>query len=314
MEQWACPDAGKPLGARIRLPSVAEWRATPLNSLRVGAVLLALLTPSVAWGQGINTNVALPVAEGEGIWRSQLRGTVARDDPSPLDREVEALVAPQTLVYGITPRLAAFAALPILARRRVEEGGSSRRTSPAIGDFRFLARYMIFADDYAPLSTRRVALLAGVKLPTGADRFGTPSYDPILGAVGTWAANRHELDVDVLYTVATERHDFEAGDRLRYNLAYRYRLWPRHFGRRLTQVNAVLELNGCWTGRARRDGTTLRDSGGRVLFVSPGFQYVTNRLIVEASLQVPVAQDLNGPQVETDFVAILSVRVPFSID
>ena len=281
-------------------------------SLLAGIVLLAV--PGAVRGQGINTNVALPVAEGEGIWRSQLRGTVARDDPSPLDREVASLVAPQTLVYGVTPRLSAFATLPILARRRVEEGGTSRRTSPAVGDLRLLGRYMIFADDYAPLSTRRVAVLAGVKLPTGADRFGTPSYDPILGAVGTWAANRHEFDADLLYTLTTERHDFEAGDRFRYDLAYRYRVWPKRFGKRLSQLNAVLELNGIWTGRTRQDGTTLRDSGGNVLLVSPGFQYVTNRWIVEASFQVPIAQDLNGSQVETDFVGVLSVRIPFSID
>ncbi len=270
--------------------------------------------PGAVRGQGINTNVALPVAEGEGIWRSQLRGTVARDDPSPLDREVVALVAPQTLVYGVTPRLAAFATLPILARRRVEEGGTSRRTSPAVGDLRLLGRYMIFADDYAPLSTRRVAILVGVKLPTGADRFGTPSYDPILGAVGTWAANRHEFDVDLLYTLATERHDFEAGDRFRYDLAYRYRVWPKRFGKRLTQLNAVLELNGIRTGRTRRDGATIRDSGGHALFVSPGLQYVTNRWIVEASFQKPIAQELDGPQVETNFAGLLSIRIPFSID
>ena len=281
-------------------------------SLLAGIVLLLL--PGAVRGQGINTNVALPVAEGEGIWRSQLRGTVARDDPSSLDREVEALVSPQTLVYGVTPRLAAFATLPTLARRRVEEGGSSRRTSRAIGDLSLLGRYMIFADDYAPLSTRRLAVLAGVKLPTGADRFGTPSYDPILGVVGTWAANRHEFDVDLLYTLTTERHDFEAGDRFRYDLAYRYRVWPKRFGNRLTQLNAVLELNGNWTGRTRRDGTTIRDSGGHVLFVSPGFQYVTNRLIVEASFQIPISQELNGRQVETDFVGVLSMRIPFSID
>ncbi len=48
-----------------------------------------------------------------------------------------------------------------------------------------------------------------------------------------------------------------------------------------------------------------------MLFLSPGAQFVTQRFIVEASVQVPVVQDLNGPQLETNFVAVLSVRVPF---
>ncbi len=74
--------------------------------MRPALVLAALVSlAGVAWAQGINTNVALPVAEGEAIWRSQLRATVATDDPSPLDRELEVLVAPQTLVYGVTPPL-----------------------------------------------------------------------------------------------------------------------------------------------------------------------------------------------------------------
>ena len=280
--------------------------------LALAAVLGAM--PAAAFAQGINTNVALPVARGEGIWRSQLRAMVATDDPSSLDREIETLVAPQTLVYGITPRLTAFATLPLLARRRLEIGSSSERSDPAIGDLTLLGRYTVLADDYAPLSTRRAAVIAGVELPTGAERFGKPSYNPILGAVGTWAANRHELDVDFLYTAGTKRRDFEAANRLRYDIAYRYRLWPKRFGRRLRQVSAVLELNGRWAAHTRRDGSTLRDSGGQVLFLSPGVQYVTSRLIVEASLQLPVSQHLNGDQVETDFVGVLSVRVPFELD
>ncbi len=82
--------------------------------------LLALLAPGSAVAQGINTDVALPVARGEGIWRSQLRYLRASDDPAGLGRELDSLVAPQTLVYGITPRLTAFATLPILAHRRFD--------------------------------------------------------------------------------------------------------------------------------------------------------------------------------------------------
>jgi hypothetical protein len=153
----------------------------------------------------------------------------------------------------------------------------------------------------------------GLKFPTGSDGFGTPSFDPIFGVVATWAANRHELDLDALYKLATERHDFEAGDEFRYDLAYRYRLWPEHFGKRLLQLNGILELNGRWTGRTRMDGSTLSASGGNVLLLSPGAQFITKRFIVEASVQVPIWQDLNGPQLEDDFTAVLSVRIPFTL-
>ena len=239
----------------------------------LGVLLPSLLVAAAAQGQGINTNVALAVSQGEGIWRSQLRATVATDDPSPMDREVHAYVLPQTLVYGVTPRFTTFLTLPILAHRRVETAGSSDDDA-GLGDLRLLGRYMVFVDDYAPLSTRRVAVLAGLKFPTGTDDFGTPSFDPIFGAVGTWAADRHELDVDALYTLTTERHGREAGDRFRYDVAYRYRLWPRRFKGRLLQLNGVLEWNGSWTGRTKVGGITVRDSGGNVVFLSPGVQLV----------------------------------------
>lgn len=245
--------------------------------------------------------MALAVAEGQGIWRFQLRWIHATDDPSPLDREADLLVAPQILLYGVPPRLTAFGILPILAHREIEAGGRTVVRDEAVGDLTLLGRYTFFQDDYAPLSSRRVALLAGMKFPSGADRFGTPSFDPILGLVGTWAADRHELDGDLLYTITTERQDLEAGDQLRCDLAYRCRLWPDRFRGRLMQLNGLVELNGSWTSVTRVDGRTLGDTGGNVLFVSPGLQFITSRFVVEASLQSPVVQDLRGPQLETDF-------------
>ena len=282
------------------------------NGLRALGVI-ALFLPAVGGAQGINTNVALAVAEDEAIFRSQLRYRRATDDPTGADRGVDAVVLPQTLVYGVTPRWTAFATLPVLALRKFQTGDGRVNRDSAVGDLRLLARYTILADDYAPLSTRRLALLAGMKFPTGATRFGSPSFDPILGLVGTWAANRHEFDLDALYTITTERRDVEVGDAFVYDLAYRYRLWPGRFAGRLLQLNGVLELNGRWTARARVDGNRVSSSGGAVLLLSPGAQFITSRFIVEASFQIPIWQDLNGSQLEEDFTAVLSVRVPFDV-
>lgn len=55
------------------------------------------------------------------------------------------------------------------------------------------------------------------------------------------------------------------------------------------------------------------DSGGHVLFLAPGLQLAAKNWIVEASVQVPIAQDLHGAQVEQDFVAVVSVRIPFAL-
>lgn len=277
------------------------------------AGFLVLIAPVGARAQGVNTNVALPVAEGEGIWRSQLRFGQATDDSSPADREVRTWVAPQTLVLGFTPRLTAFATLPVLAYQRIESRTGDTSSDPAVGELTLLGRYMLWWDDYAPLSTRRAALLGGVKFPTGADRFGTETFDPILGGVATWAFDRHEIDLDALYTVSTERNGFRQGDRVRYDLAYRYRIWPRRFGKRLLQLNGLVELNGQWSERDRDHGRRVVESGGHVAFLAPGVQLAAKSWILEASVQVPIVQDLHGSQVEQDFVAVLSVRIPFAL-
>jgi len=205
---------------------------------------LSSILPSAALAQGINTNVALAVAEDEGIFRSQIRYRRATDDPDGSGRELDVVALPQTLVYGVTPRLTSFITLPIVAYRRIEAADGSVRRDEGLGDLRILGRYTFFVDDYAPLSTRRAALIAGLKFPTGTDRIGTDSYDPIFGVVGTWAFRRHEIDLDALYMLTTKRRDFEAGDELRYDLAYRYRLWPARFGKRPLQLNGLLEING----------------------------------------------------------------------
>ena len=67
-------------------------------------------------------------------------------------------------------------------------------------------------------------------------------------------------------------------------------------------------------GRNRDHGSTVRDSGGHVLFASPGLQLAAVRWIAELSLQIPVAQSLHGDQLETDYIAVVSVRIPFSLD
>ena len=69
--------------------------------------------------------------------------------------------------------------------------------------------------------------------------------------------------------------------------------------------------NGETRQDTRRDGTRLDDTGGAVVLLSPGIQFVTRRLIYEGSIQIPVLQNLGGGQVETDFVATAGIRVQF---
>lgn len=76
-------------------------------------------------------------------------------------------------------------------------------------------------------------------------------------------------------------------------------------------VFAVLESNLVWTGHDAADGRQVADSRGVTWYLAPGVQYVTKRLVVEAAIQVPVAQDLHGDARESDWIGILSARFNF---
>jgi len=267
----------------------------------------------------INSNVALPVRKGGFVFRSQVRWLRATDDPTPSDKEVNVVAIPNVLVYGATPDLALFAIFPYFFRNvELTDTSSGKRIDKndnGIGDLTLIARYTVYARDY-PSGTARFAPLAGIKLPTGNDDLEpitTDSIDFQLGGVATvtWDIGRHEIDADVIYRIKTEAENFEKGDDLVYDLAYEFRVYPWT----LPNVGVpnfiylVAEANGIFSQKGKLNGMTIDDSGGNIIFLSPGIQFATKRYILEASIQLPIIQDLNGNQVETDFVLTAGFRV-----
>ena len=76
----------------------------------------------------------------------------------------------------------------------------------------------------------------------------------------------------------------------------------------------LLELNGVSTARAERAGQTVRNSGGHLLFLSPGIQYLPiPPLILEGSVQVPIYRDFNGRQLAPDYSVARSAISPNAI-
>ena len=280
-------------------------------------VALSIATVSVAGivqAAGINTNVALPVREGGYVYRTQVRFLSASDDPTLLDRDIDLYAIPNVLVYGATARTTLFGILPYLSRS-VDFTAAGLRQSDDVngfGDLRFLVRQTVYVRD-ALQRTSRLGLLAGLEIPSGKDEFSSHSTDYQLGAVYTLQDGRHELDAELIYKINTEGRGLELGDELQYNFAYEVRVSPWEWPERGTpsQIYLVIEANGKTSQETRSAGAKLNNTGGTIVFLSPGIQFVTRRVIYEGSIQIPVVQNLNGSQVETDFVAAAGVRVQF---
>lgn len=276
----------------------------------------------------ITFNTALPVHEGEVIVRGQGKLRYSTDDPSPMNRELTVWAAPTVLVYGATEKLTLFGVIPYLDKELELDTPMGRisRSDNGLGDATFLARYTIRQWD-RPGETLRLAPFLGLQVPTGDDdesdslgrlpqplQLGSGSWDPVAGTIFTWQTLNWEFDTAISYKLNTEANDFELGDEAEFDLSYQYRLWPW----KLEQeegvpgfLYGVLESNVIWQDRHEGPGGDISDSGGTTWFLAPGIQYVTKRWVIEAAVQLPVLQDLNGDALENDFIATAGFRINF---
>lgn len=281
--------------------------------------IMSTVPISGALAAGINSDVAFPVRQGGFVFRSRARWLRATDDPTSLGRDIDVVAILNVLVYGATPDLSLFAIFPYIFRSvKFTDPSSGKRIKKddnGVGDLTLFGRYTVYARDY-PSGTARFALLGGIKLPTGNEDLNpitTSSVDFPLGSVSTitWGFGRHEVDTDLVYRINTEAEGFEMGNELDHDLAYEFRIYPwtlPEFGVP-NFIYLVAEANGFFSQKSKQNGKTIDDSGGYTLFLSPGLQFATRRYVLEASIQLPVIQDLNGNQLKTDFVLTAGFRV-----
>jgi len=275
-------------------PMGSRWRR-----LGLGAIVAALTPAAASHGQApINSNVALQPAKGGLILRQQIRySEAALDRPGP-DPDIELATTSTTLVYGATEAITLLVDMPVVVSRRFEDDAAGViDTEAGVADWTALAKIRLHRRDTAPLATTRIDAIAGLELPTGDERFSSDSTDPIVGGVLTTTEGRNAFSADLLW-----KFDTGGGgtDLLRYDAAVVRRLSPAQYTRAgQAAINGLLELNGVY-----------ETDGDNEVFLSPGVQYVTRRWILEASVQLPVAQDVSD-RPEADFILAFGVRMQF---
>ncbi len=180
-------------------------------------------------------------------------------------------------------------------------------TTTGFGDARIFVRFDAWVRD-VPGGSTRLSPEFGVKVPSGGT-FSTGSTDVIAGLVFSHVRDPHWWIADVEFTKTTTGDGgLRRGNLWRYDLAYLYRLWPRD-GMGIPNVMVVLELNGESRDFARVGGIQLSDSGGNLLFFSPGVEFiVTNRTVLEFSTPIPIRRDMNGIQPKPSSSFIVGVR------
>jgi outer membrane putative beta-barrel porin/alpha-amylase len=160
-----------------------------------------------------------------------------------------------------------------------------------------------------------LALLGGVKFPTGRNEVhnsegervepsataGSGSYDGMVGlAFSRFLTKQLTMDAGAQYTARTEADDFQLGDRVDAGLALAYRLIEDVES--AFQPSLFAELNFRHLFKSEEDGERDPNTGGSALFATPGVRARFGQHVsLTVAAPIPVYQDLNGEQLETDF-------------
>jgi len=238
------------------------------------------------------------------------------------------LVPSASYAYGVTDDLTIGLRLPYVYRRDIREAhveipgdppelhllGNAKGVGDltALGQWRFMNR-----------TGMQMAALFGVKAPTGktdavnalGEQFetehqaGSGSWDGLAGVAVSGRLGVLALDASALLTLAGEgSRDTRLGNRLNYNAALSYRLEEGEHAHGAGAAahghsawDLVLELNGEWQDKVEVASASLPNTGGSVLYLSPGVRVSARGWSAFASLGVPVVRHLNGVQHEPDY-------------
>lgn len=303
------------------------WRVASLATAFSVALIESSFFPSRAEAAPQTFNTALPIAQDQFVFRGQFFQRSMNDDQTPVDGDVDVFGSLAVLGYGVTPNLAIFGVLPYFDKTlhaNAADGRRFSRSASGFGDMRLFGRYTVYRDD-APGRTFRLAPFFGVESPTGDDnerddlgvlpmplQAGSGSWDPFAGIVLTYQTLDYQIDTQIGYTFNTRANSFEFGDEARLDASVQYRLWPNTLSAGTPGfLYGVLETNLVHQGKNKTGGTVDPNSGGTYLYLAPGLQYVAKRWIVEAIVQLPVVQDLNGTALRDDFILRVGFRVNF---
>ncbi len=297
-------------------------------SVLTSGLWLMLVVASTAQAAPQTFNTALPVAQGEFVFRQQFFHLTAGDgELNPADRDVDVRGGVSVLGYGVNGNFVLFGVVPYLNKRlEITTPGGDRitRRTNGIGDARLFGRYTVYRDD-ARGRTFRIAPFGGVETPTGDNedrdslgvlpptlQRGSGSWDPFGGVIVTYQKLAYQLDVATSYKINTEANEFEFGDEARLDASFQYRIWPRKIDSGVPGfLYAVIESNLIHRGNNAIGGLADHDSGGTTLYIAPGLQYVTKRWVVEGIVQLPAVQSLNGMALEDHFTVRAGFRINF---
>ena len=189
--------------------------------------------------------------------------------------------------------------------------GSATGNPEGLTDLAIRGKYRLMKGAPGNLSV----VLGGI-IPTGKDDELLSDGDPLepssqpgtgeFGIQSGLAYSRYlttnmTMDASAVYTYRFEDDGFQVGDRLDTSIAFAYRFTESV--RDYPQVSVFGEVTNVYIGKDESDEEGNNpNSGGNTLFLTPGVRLrFTEQVSFSLAPSIPVLQDLNGNQLETDF-------------
>lgn len=250
----------------------------------------------------------------------------ALSEPSSDIHSTKTLTVPQMFAaIGVTNDLTLGARFSYVRRDDVltaHEHGEEfhdQGNPDGFGGVSFFGQYRIFRSEN---DLNHLSVVVGLKTPAGATRqrdkagelfevHSQPSggsWNPSAGLSFTRAMGKFSFDSSVLYTVATSgARSTDLGDIFEYNFALSYAFVGEardalFSSSNQSQWTGILEINGAWQDYIETRGVRDPNSGGSIVYISPGIRYSGgSNWNTALSVGTPIVKDTNGFQTDPGY-------------
>jgi hypothetical protein len=227
-----------------------------------------------------------------------------------MNQKMEMYMIPVVLAYGLKSNLTLLVRQPVL-RRDMSMMGTSNADN-GFGDLFVMGKFKLYRRN-TENDTLGVAATIGIEAPTGSSAFSSRTWDLQPGLYFSWRRGGLGSDVSVAYTwngfAGEGKNNVNPGNELAIDWAASYQVAIGERAR--ISMAPVLEVSYRVISSNRLNGRDLENTGESILYISPGIKFTSLSLVLEALVQIPVAQKRNGNQIKRNSTLLFGLRYMF---
>ncbi len=243
------------------------------------------LGPHVLFEGGIETSVSLDRFEGGNSSDMELRSKA---------------------VYGITGDWAAGVDIPYIFK----DNGANIKNDKGFGNIGIFTKYRFWRKDSLGIQ-KSASAFAKIDFDTANESVGSGTNDAVLGLAYGYESSKWYRWLSSRYRInGRTDSNIDRGDKFFIDAVIGVRPKPITDYYKADTV-VMLELNAEYTQKSSLSGSSLANTGGEELFISPGIFWTYRNFAVKSGVQFPVYSNLNGNQNSSDYRASLTLELHF---